>query len=75
MPRRWLMLATALLMGAAMGLGAFTFVYAKGYSYITNDPAASPNDRSRLSTVAVMNVFPGSHPDPVVQPSHRSSIG
>lgn len=43
MPRRWLMLATALLLGAATGLGAFTFVYAKGYSYITNDPAACAN--------------------------------
>jgi cytochrome c nitrite reductase small subunit len=37
------MLATALLIGAATGLGAFTFVYAKGYSYITNDPAACAN--------------------------------
>jgi cytochrome c nitrite reductase small subunit len=34
--------ATALL-GVAGGLGAYTFVYAKGYSYITNDPAACAN--------------------------------
>ena len=33
----------ALLVGLAIGLGAYTFVYAKGYSYITNDPAACAN--------------------------------
>ncbi|HUP50012.1 MAG TPA: cytochrome c nitrite reductase small subunit [Thermoanaerobaculia bacterium] len=32
-----------LLIGAAAGLGAYTFVYAKGYSYLTNDPAACAN--------------------------------
>jgi cytochrome c nitrite reductase small subunit len=37
------MLTTALLIGAAIGLGAFTFVYAQGYSYVTNDPAACAN--------------------------------
>jgi cytochrome c nitrite reductase small subunit len=26
-----------------LGLGLFTFVYAKGYSYLTNDPAACAN--------------------------------
>ena len=31
------------LLGAAMGLGAYTFVYAKGWSYLTNDPAACAN--------------------------------
>ncbi|HUF79037.1 MAG TPA: cytochrome c nitrite reductase small subunit, partial [Thermoanaerobaculia bacterium] len=34
---------TAVLLGAAAGLGAFTFGYAKGYSYLTNDPAACAN--------------------------------
>jgi cytochrome c nitrite reductase small subunit len=32
-----------LLIGIAAGLGAYTFVYAKGYSYLTNDPAACAN--------------------------------
>lgn len=31
------------LMGAAVGVGSFTFVYAKGGSYMTNDPAACAN--------------------------------
>jgi cytochrome c nitrite reductase small subunit len=31
------------LVGLAAGLGAYTFVYAKGYSYLTNDPAACAN--------------------------------
>lgn len=29
--------------GIALGLGAFTFGYARGYSYLTNDPAACAN--------------------------------
>ena len=33
--------AAAALLGVAGGLGLCTFVYAKGYSYITNDPAAA----------------------------------
>lgn len=28
------------LMGAVIGLGGFTFVYARGAAYLTNDPAA-----------------------------------
>ena len=40
---QWLALAAAVLVGTAVGLGAFTFVYAKGYSYLTNDPAACAN--------------------------------
>lgn len=39
---RWAIVTMALV-GAAVGLGAFTFVYAKGYSYLTNDPAACAN--------------------------------
>jgi len=37
------LLAAAVLVGIAAGLGVYTFVYAKGYSYITNDPAACAN--------------------------------
>ncbi len=29
--------------GAAVGIGLFTFVYAKGYSYMSNDPLACAN--------------------------------
>ena len=38
--------ATILLgawVGVAIGLGLYTFVYAKGYSYLTNDPRACAN--------------------------------
>ena len=38
-----IVLLTALLIGLAVGLGAYTFIYAKGYSYLTNDPAACTN--------------------------------
>jgi cytochrome c nitrite reductase small subunit len=38
-----LFLVAAALAGTAAGLGLYTFVYAKGYSYITNDPAACAN--------------------------------
>jgi len=34
---------SALWLGAALGLGAYTFVYARGYSYFSNDPAACAN--------------------------------
>ena len=36
-------LVAALLVGAAAGLGLFTFGYARGYSYLTNDPEACAN--------------------------------
>lgn len=36
----FLLAATA---GVAVGIGAFTFVYAKGGSYLVNDPAACAN--------------------------------
>ena len=29
--------------GAAVGIGGFTFIYARGYSYLTNDPQACAN--------------------------------
>ena len=40
---RKLPLAIALLVGAMIGLGGFTFVYAKGYSYLSNDPSVCGN--------------------------------
>src|SRR5688500_6326454 len=41
--RMRLTIISALTLGLAAGLGAFTFVYARGYSYLTNDPAACGN--------------------------------
>src|SRR5262245_12223311 len=38
-----LSIAAAVLVGLAVGIGAYTFVYAKGYAYLTNDPAACAN--------------------------------
>jgi len=35
--------ALAALAGAAVGLAGYTFVYAKGYSYFSNDPEACAN--------------------------------
>ncbi len=36
-------LVLGLLVGIFIGAGGYTFVYAKGYSYLTNDPAACAN--------------------------------
>jgi cytochrome c nitrite reductase small subunit len=33
----------AILVGLTIGIGGYTFVYARGYSYLTNDPAACAN--------------------------------
>ena len=66
MTRRRLAVAAAVLMGVAIGLGGFTFVYAEGYSYVTNDPSACANchimsehydawQKSSHHTVAVCN--------------------
>lgn len=41
--RQRITLAAAVLIGMAAGLGGFTFVYARGASYLTNDPAACAN--------------------------------
>ncbi len=35
--------AVAALAGVVIGLGAYTFLYAKGYSYLSNNPAACTN--------------------------------
>jgi len=37
------MIVLALLVGVACGVGGYAFVYAKGYSYLLNDPAACAN--------------------------------
>lgn len=33
----------AVFVGVLVGIGGYTFVYARGYSYLTNDPAACAN--------------------------------
>jgi cytochrome c nitrite reductase small subunit len=45
MSRAWTIaiLVAAVLLGAAIGLGGFTFVYARGGSYLGSDPAACAN--------------------------------
>lgn len=42
-PWRLLEIGVGALIGAAVGLGAYTFVYARGSSYLTNDPRACAN--------------------------------
>ena len=33
----------SVILGVAVGLGAYTFIYAKGFSYLTNNPSACAN--------------------------------
>jgi cytochrome c nitrite reductase small subunit len=62
---RWLV-GLGILTGLVMGIGGYTFIYAKGSSYLTNDPAACANchvmsdyyaqwQRSSHRSVAVCN--------------------
>jgi cytochrome c nitrite reductase small subunit len=39
----WLSLGASVVIGVAAGIGGFTFVYAKGGSYMTDNPAACAN--------------------------------
>lgn len=43
---RTIAVIAGIIVGIAAGLGAYTFLYAKGYSYLTNDPAACANCHS-----------------------------
>lgn len=65
-PKTWLALTAALVCGLAIGVGIFTFVYARGASYLTDDPRACANchvmeeqysgwSRSSHRSVAVCN--------------------
>jgi cytochrome c nitrite reductase small subunit len=38
-----IMLVLGCLFGIVLGVGTYTFLYAKGYSYMTNDPEACAN--------------------------------
>jgi len=40
---RYLQAVLAILFGAALGVGVYTFVYARGASYLTDNPAACAN--------------------------------
>lgn len=40
---RWPLLLLLPLLGLPLGVGAFTFVYAKGFSYLSTDPTACVN--------------------------------
>lgn len=62
--RRTLQLGIVVLAGVAVGLGGYTFVYAKGYSYLLHDPAACANCH-------VMRAY---H-DGWLKSSHRSAAG
>lgn len=42
-PLAWLVLGAALVFGSAIGVGSYTFIYAEGASYMTNDPLACAN--------------------------------
>lgn len=61
-----LLIGLAVVVGAMLGIGGFTFVYARGFSYLTNDPASCANchimdehyrawQKSSHQTVAVCN--------------------
>jgi cytochrome c nitrite reductase small subunit len=38
-----LLILISMMLGLILGLGCYTFIYAKGYSYLTDDPAACAN--------------------------------
>ena len=42
-PGRGLAALLSILVGAMAGLGVYTFIYAQGYSYFSNDPEACAN--------------------------------
>lgn len=40
---RLTLIVAGVLIGVVLGIGGYTFIYAKGYSYLTNNPAACAN--------------------------------
>ena len=40
----------SVILGVAVGLGAYTFIYAKGYSYLTDNPALTIPPRAPTAT-------------------------
>ena len=43
MRSRPITIVVAVFLGMLVGIGGYTFLYARGYSYLTNDPAACAN--------------------------------
>lgn len=41
--RQWFFILIAVCVGVIVGLGSYIFIYAKGYSYLVNDPKACAN--------------------------------
>jgi formate-dependent nitrite reductase cytochrome c552 subunit len=41
--RDWFVIANGVAFGMVLGIGGYTFVYARGGSYLTNDPQACAN--------------------------------
>ena len=60
---RWVIIV-AVTIGLAAGIGSYTFLYARGYSYLTNDPQACAN----------CHIMRG-HYDAWTRGSHRSVAG
>ncbi len=53
---RWAELLLAVLVGVAAGIGGYTFVSARGASYLTDNPAACANghiDQTRQGQIAL----------------------
>jgi cytochrome c nitrite reductase small subunit len=42
-PRQAAAIIFGIVLGLGLGIGGYTFLYAKGWSYLTNDPAACAN--------------------------------
>jgi len=51
-------IVVGVLIGVVVGVGSYTFIYAKGYSYITNNPAACANCHVMQSTYAAWSRGP-----------------
>lgn len=73
-----LKVALGIVVGLALGVGAYTFLYARGYSYMTNDPEACANchvmntqfdawNKSTHKAVAVCNDCHAPHDAPLAK--------
>ncbi|MBK6799614.1 MAG: cytochrome c nitrite reductase small subunit [Acidobacteria bacterium] len=40
---KWKRIILGILIGSMFGIGAYTFIYARGYAYLTNNPASCAN--------------------------------
>ena len=52
-------IAVVMVLGIALGLGAYTFVYARGYSYLGHDPGSLPvTERAARENIS-LPLWPG----------------